>query len=906
MKWQLTILIVMVILLISQTSAIWVRPITNLTFTYIGGNGTGGNTTIIGGNQTNIFEDIVVNKSINFGNETIGVRNLMWYLSGASGIPLADGFRIDYDFSYEAPNDDWLIFRKTDANDIQPDGGIAFVMTGSDGVNKTSLKLTGDGNANFTYNVTANHFIGNGSQLDSLQCTSIVGGTDANYCVDAEGYNSLADLKTSVSNDFHNLGGVDATGGNSSEQMVAIFSPILADYINQSILSTKLSTYRNKTDNSGLPEYNNGTLSGADNISIWSSINNRIKNTSNTVSCIGTDKYSSVTLTNGVVSGSCTADNTGWTTCAEASGCGFWDACVDAYACGWISSEADPIFLGYAPFIANQSWVMAQRYLLTETDPQVGVTTASRICIGNGTGVNCNATLSQTLDFSGCAENKILKRSGTDWECADDATGVSTATLSSTLSTYLNSSLASTWLVAYINSSQVSQYMNKSNVSEMLSTYRNKTDNTNLPVYNNVSTGDIHTLLSTYLNLTMFQASNNTQDTRLDALENTNSTLVKNLLDSNSTLTTAIGLRETILNVQTLLSTYANKTWVSDSNTSIWTQINLRLKNGTTENAIVGIYNVSTLIDRQLTAASCDVKSYTNGTIYCGTDATSVGGNTPYGDLTTITNTTTNMLSVNTTTFMNRTEDALQDKAAISGNLSTYTNKTDAPCQFRETKNGNYCAASNGGGYGNEWVFDDFYGASTKFPSMGTAGGVDTLGTYNSGLAWGDSTSTGGDGGTAFTGSTTTTNTFLNVSYLRYFTFRGKLSATTTRRDIIGLVWSATTVDMTTNLGGMFFYYNETESANWKVIAANMSIAQGRHFIDTGVAVDTNTHNFTINSSGTQFQFYIDDTLVTTLNNSDAYFPRKDVAMLGYWNEAKDGTQDYTRGDYMYFRFQRK
>jgi hypothetical protein len=35
--------------------------------------------------------------------------------------------------------------------------------------------------------------------------------------------------------------------------------------------------------------------------------------------------------------------------------------------------------------------------------------------------------------------------------------------------------------------------------------------------------------------------------------------------------------------------------------------------------------NISNLILASATAASCDLKSYTNGTVYCGTDATGAG-----------------------------------------------------------------------------------------------------------------------------------------------------------------------------------------------------------------------------------------------------------------------------------------
>lgn len=102
----------------------------------------------------------------------------------------ADAFTLEYQYSFEGtPNNDWLVFKKTDGNDADPDGGIAFVMSNASGYNKTVFTLDGYYTANFTNyniktegNVTATWFKGlynwivgptsnpylsfNGSQLD--------------------------------------------------------------------------------------------------------------------------------------------------------------------------------------------------------------------------------------------------------------------------------------------------------------------------------------------------------------------------------------------------------------------------------------------------------------------------------------------------------------------------------------------------------------------------------------------------------------------------------------------------------------------------------------------------------------------------------------------------------------------
>ncbi|HKL67445.1 MAG TPA: hypothetical protein VJ877_06095, partial [Bacteroidales bacterium] len=61
------------------------------------------------------------------------------------GIPEGDGYRIRWDPSWLATNMDALIFEKTDFNSIDPDGAIAFVNTGNDGVENHTLTVRGNG-----------------------------------------------------------------------------------------------------------------------------------------------------------------------------------------------------------------------------------------------------------------------------------------------------------------------------------------------------------------------------------------------------------------------------------------------------------------------------------------------------------------------------------------------------------------------------------------------------------------------------------------------------------------------------------------------------------------------------------------------------------------------------------------
>ena len=72
---------------------------------------------------------------------------LIFGKTNETGTPtLDDGFRIRYDGSFFGQYGDALIFEKTDYNSDAPDGGIAFVNTGSSGETSTAMVIRGDGN----------------------------------------------------------------------------------------------------------------------------------------------------------------------------------------------------------------------------------------------------------------------------------------------------------------------------------------------------------------------------------------------------------------------------------------------------------------------------------------------------------------------------------------------------------------------------------------------------------------------------------------------------------------------------------------------------------------------------------------------------------------------------------------
>jgi len=104
-----------------------------------------------------------LNGSINFNGGNNGYRNLMYFQGGEDGLPLSDGFRINYLYDFEAANDDWLIFNKVDGNDAAPDGGIGFMMTGNTNENRTILKLDGYGVAHFNDTIKTKYLNASGN-----------------------------------------------------------------------------------------------------------------------------------------------------------------------------------------------------------------------------------------------------------------------------------------------------------------------------------------------------------------------------------------------------------------------------------------------------------------------------------------------------------------------------------------------------------------------------------------------------------------------------------------------------------------------------------------------------------------------------------------------------------------------
>ncbi|UCE39168.1 MAG: hypothetical protein JSW00_08115 [Thermoplasmata archaeon] len=109
---------------------------------------------------------------------------VLFYRTSESGNPSGsnDGFRIRYDGNFFGTNSDALLIEKTDANQANPDGGMAFVNTGNDGTVETAMVIRGDGKVG----------IGRTNPLTTLHVET--SGVDNHIRVQREGYDPHMDL----------------------------------------------------------------------------------------------------------------------------------------------------------------------------------------------------------------------------------------------------------------------------------------------------------------------------------------------------------------------------------------------------------------------------------------------------------------------------------------------------------------------------------------------------------------------------------------------------------------------------------------------------------------------------------------------------------------------------------------
>ncbi|NEO15011.1 MULTISPECIES: tail fiber domain-containing protein [unclassified Moorena] len=128
----------------------------------------------------------------------------IFHSTNESGTPTGDGFRLRYDNNFFGTSQDALVIEKTDGNNPNPDGGIAFVNTGNDGVEETALVIKGNGNVGIgTTNpsqklevagtVKATRFEGDDSAFGSLTVDGNVGiGTTSIH--NPQGWHKVLDI----------------------------------------------------------------------------------------------------------------------------------------------------------------------------------------------------------------------------------------------------------------------------------------------------------------------------------------------------------------------------------------------------------------------------------------------------------------------------------------------------------------------------------------------------------------------------------------------------------------------------------------------------------------------------------------------------------------------------------------
>ena len=102
------------------------------------------------------------------------VDNSVRKLAGAK-LSTADAFRVRYDYNFFGANQDALVIEQRDLNHPNPDGGIAFVNTGDDGVVETALVIKGNSNVG----------IGTNNPSEKLEVAGTVKATNLNLTGDS-------------------------------------------------------------------------------------------------------------------------------------------------------------------------------------------------------------------------------------------------------------------------------------------------------------------------------------------------------------------------------------------------------------------------------------------------------------------------------------------------------------------------------------------------------------------------------------------------------------------------------------------------------------------------------------------------------------------------------------------------
>ncbi len=130
--------------------------------------------------------------------------------NASSGTPLNDGARFVYDGNAFGGNYDAIVFEKTDANNVVPDGGFLFANRGSDNIRQPAMAIRGTGNVGIgtIAPVAGLHISTTGTSTRALRIvatTSATGGyAEAQFASDAREYRIGVGNSTEVA---HNVAG---------------------------------------------------------------------------------------------------------------------------------------------------------------------------------------------------------------------------------------------------------------------------------------------------------------------------------------------------------------------------------------------------------------------------------------------------------------------------------------------------------------------------------------------------------------------------------------------------------------------------------------------------------------------------------------------------------------------------
>ncbi|MBI5881300.1 hypothetical protein HZB90_04175 [archaeon] len=151
----------------------------------------------------------------------------------------------------------------------------------------------------------------------------------------------------------------------------------------------------------------------------------------------------------------------------------------------------------------------------------------------------------------------------------------------------------------------------------------------------------------------------------------------------------------------------------------------------------------------------------------------------------------------------------------------------------------------------------------------------------------------------------------------------GTAGGNATRKDIIGLFKSRTTLVQNTSLSGIFFYYNSTNQTgwttmNWTFVVCNNSrvvtSSSCQYLNTTTIANTTAWHTFRIQGNNaynatatrnTAWTAIIDGVTVGTIGNNTIVPDGLTASTLGSWSESIDATADQTWFDYYYYELKR-